>query len=905
MPDWTDRNNEDLPNRNRSDPQGSEKSGGTDIWGIVSAGKTSGGNSDSRAARGGGDAVSELLAKKRAAMAAMPSQMRTDSDDNIIGLSEENKRDLGRKDSDSGGSVNDNAGNSGGGKAPLTVYEALMQRKREAMAAMPSQMRTDSDDNIIGSSGENKSGQEPREHVFDPHTKAGNVSGEAYGDDSSDKENVVGSDSGSRVSGERRDIRGGYSSTKVFDRSVSRQDSEKARSDDRKNDFRQESADNRDYGLGSVGSAAQRKDFVSGGDVRRESEDDNRHERKGNGDNYGAIVEGTYGSKVAEEMESRSDQITDGVFGFKSSSSGRFDSGSGNSSGRFGSNNNDNPRRNPDSGRFNSNNYDNQRRADSFGKANDAQRNRSAAEEPKPSRPVFSRDAFGMGDRPDEKSFSRSAEKKEPEKPAAKPAQPTGDERIRIDNVSVPDFTDDEKRRIDLKFGKGAPAVRKREEPKNKKSAKRNYGETSLYPERRVGEERKELSRKDAADLLYSSGKIVRKEAEPEYTGLFPPAKESEKPQIDRDTAVQTLFIDENGNDVRRFESKTVERRSLEEAFGPAEDKKKKAEQQKVKDYILGGIPGYKSAAQPEDAEEDSFVKAADRLYPQRNRGGNFGERKEAPVNSAPKSRLEAVLGGPPDYSSGKDKAPQKTKGKRTYSKEEILRTQAEIQADKAAKDANSPSYKRVLHNMLGDEIGKGPQEDRLPEVGEHNDETLRRDYDSLVGQNIDGLRKEYAEEGIEIKKRSDSVRNYKPVKVLYGNKLNLLSALLSAAAVLLGLFFTFVIADSSVKNYDPSGLVYCALAECAILVVVSVVTVVRPNKKMAVSEKPSASIWIYLVVTVLLGIVILIFDTLLMPVDFNDPSELTNAVIGPIIVALGIFALGGFRCLLYGKFVK
>lgn len=64
MPDWTDRNNEDLPNRNRSDPQGSEKSGGTDIWGIVSAGKTSGGNSDSRAARGGGDAVSELLAKK-------------------------------------------------------------------------------------------------------------------------------------------------------------------------------------------------------------------------------------------------------------------------------------------------------------------------------------------------------------------------------------------------------------------------------------------------------------------------------------------------------------------------------------------------------------------------------------------------------------------------------------------------------------------------------------------------------------------------------------------------------------------------------------------------------------------------------------------------------------------------
>lgn len=628
-------------------------------------------------------------------------------------------------------------------------------------------------------------------------------------------------------------------------------------------------------------------------------------------DNYDSMVAGAYGADVAEEMKERSEFISAGVFGF-----GGADKRSS------------------------------KPQSETRPVEQRSQVKTSTPQQPKQDAPRgFDRSvsasgkksSFDSGDRPDEKP-NYSSGRPYGSNGVIKTASDAGiitssnykpekrqDRGIEIDNVEIPDFTDDEKRRIDLKFGKGVP-VRKPEDEERKKN---NRSEASLYPSKNKKQRgKKYVDTSDPMEALYGSRRTEKEDEQIDPYSLFPEKKQkNDEPTTTAEEARSFLFEERDRYEAEQKAKREAFAASLPD-FKPPQQKgrklpplpeghgmsvlfpngdpkayfesQKKNEGKKSKN---NGQPSYSGdSLYPDRVEHEADNRSAEEsremLFPESARQGKR-------VSTDERASLDRLLENPYKKTSG---GKGKTVAPLYEDKKNDNGNEAAFESKDGRGNANlgesREPYKQKLGSLLGEQIEAAASRETVT-VEESNYDTINRDYGEYVRKDIDGLQESYSSEGVGMRKRSQAVKDYQPKQVLYGNKLNMIAALISAFAVIFGLFATYLIANESITDYNPINLIYCGLIECAILVVFAVLLIVRPNKKMSVSRKPSYLVLITAIIAFLLILFVLAIDTLALATDFTNPSELTDCLIAPIILILGVPVWGILRFLLYKHFVR
>src|SRR5699024_3900103 len=145
----------------------------------------------------------------------------------------------------------------------------------------------------------------------------------------------------------------------------------------------------------------------------------------------------------------------------------------------------------------------------------------------------------------------------------------------------------------------------------------------------------------------------------------------------------------------------------------------------------------------------------------------------------------------------------------------------------------------------------------------------------------LDELKKEYAEnEGITVKLYNNDILNYKPVKVLYSNKINMVASLFSTLIVFAELLLLYLIGISNVNEYNPSALVYTALAACIAPVAFGMILLTAPNKTSYRFAKPTFSTLICCIIAAVIILFVLVVNALLLRTDFGKIDDLINNVL-------------------------
>ena len=210
------------------------------------------------------------------------------------------------------------------------------------------------------------------------------------------------------------------------------------------------------------------------------------------------------------------------------------------------------------------------------------------------------------------------------------------------------------------------------------------------------------------------------------------------------------------------------------------------------------------------------------------------------------------------------------------------------VQKDKPAPEKPEKNYKSILRDMLGEQINATPSDDDkvvFTEFTEQND--IIKKY---AGVHLDELKKEYAEnEGITVKLYNNDILNYKPVKVLYSNKINMVASLFSTLIVFAELLLLYLIGISNVNEYNPSALVYTALAACIAPVAFGMILLTAPNKKSYRFAKPTFSTVICCIIAAVIILFVLVVNALLLRTDFGKIDDLINNVLCISALATGI----------------
>ncbi|MEG1924064.1 MAG: helix-turn-helix transcriptional regulator [Clostridia bacterium] len=213
----------------------------------------------------------------------------------------------------------------------------------------------------------------------------------------------------------------------------------------------------------------------------------------------------------------------------------------------------------------------------------------------------------------------------------------------------------------------------------------------------------------------------------------------------------------------------------------------------------------------------------------------------------------------------------------------------------------NGNEYKKTLHSLLGDQIEAMQKEDNRPADTTFDSEI---DYDLLSNLNLSQLADYYAKEGIKLKLFNNEISSYHPAKILYPNKLNMVASLFASFIVFFELIILYFIGSSQIKNFDGIFLVLFGLVVCIAPVTFAIILLVSPNKKKKPNAKPS----FVLILSIILSAVCIMFlfavNTLLLSTDFSKISELLCNVLSPIAVIFGIPIWALIRMLLFKKFI-
>ena len=205
----------------------------------------------------------------------------------------------------------------------------------------------------------------------------------------------------------------------------------------------------------------------------------------------------------------------------------------------------------------------------------------------------------------------------------------------------------------------------------------------------------------------------------------------------------------------------------------------------------------------------------------------------------------------------------------------------------------------------MGDQLDSASARRETAEDVKKDDKTFRRDYGELVNLDIDSLSDRFTnEDGIVIRRNSNAANEYVPQKVLYANKLNMLSAMVSIFFVFASLLTLFLVGDSTVKDFNGTSMLVCGIIYSIATGVFAVKLCRQPNEKFTPSAKPSSEFFISLVVTVILALLVVVVNMLFMVTDFTDNQQLYANFIAPLVTVMGIPVWGIVRTVLYKKFV-
>jgi len=254
----------------------------------------------------------------------------------------------------------------------------------------------------------------------------------------------------------------------------------------------------------------------------------------------------------------------------------------------------------------------------------------------------------------------------------------------------------------------------------------------------------------------------------------------------------------------------------------------------------------------------------------------------------------------PVTHSEEKKGVGEKKKSSRKSSDFSVAQKKVESKADKN----NGETYKKTLHGIMGDQLGTAnlqQESDTAPK----NKDTFRRDYEELVNLDIDGLSEKFTEEeGIAVRKKTNAAREFESKKILYANKLNMVSAVGATFFVFAELLVMFIIAAASIENFNGLSLLICGLVFALLPTFFAIKLWKTPNKKSMPAENPSSELVVSIIVTVILALIVLVLNVLVMVTDFSNGQQLVSNFIAPIAMIMGVPVWSLIKLWLYRSFV-